>query len=157
MSIRNVTRSFGRGTLGCCGAAGTVGCCGGSAPGTVGCCGGGGAGGDGASAPSWAPNGPINQSFQRDNTPLSQLSGPGTLAGPSDVADASTGARVGGVVYGLVATASMAASAYHGYKRNDVPHGSPLGMALWWGLMGSIFPVIVPTIAVAQGYAKPEK
>lgn len=51
--------------------------------------------------------------------------------------------------WAIAAAASMAASAYHGYKRND-----SLGWALWWGLMGSLFPVVTPTIAVAQGFAK---
>lgn len=54
--------------------------------------------------------------------------------------------------YQIVATASMAVSAYHGYKRNN-----SIGWALWWGLMGSMFPIITPVIAVAEGYAKPLK
>ena len=48
-------------------------------------------------------------------------------------------------------TVSMAASAYHGYKRNN-----SIGWALWWGLMGAMFPVITPTIALAQGFGKPK-
>lgn len=53
------------------------------------------------------------------------------------------------VGWALVSTVSMAASAYHGYVRNrSVP------WALWWGLMGGLFPIITPVIAVAQGYAK---
>lgn len=57
-----------------------------------------------------------------------------------------------GVAVSLVSTASMAASAYHGYRRND-----SVGWALWWGLMGGMFPVIVPVIAVAQGFGEKEK
>ena len=57
----------------------------------------------------------------------------------------------GSVVWGALAVASMAASAYHGVKRN---RGS-IGYGIWWGVMGSLFPVITPTIAVAQGFAKP--
>lgn len=57
----------------------------------------------------------------------------------------------GSVAYGLLATASMAASAYHGVKRNK---GS-IGYGIWWGIMGAMFPVITPAIAVAQGFAKP--
>ena len=53
-------------------------------------------------------------------------------------------------IWGILATASGAASAYHGYRRND-----SVGWALWWFLMGSMFPVITPTIAVAQGFGKP--
>jgi hypothetical protein len=48
-----------------------------------------------------------------------------------------------------IQTASMAASAYHGYKRNH-----SVGWALWWGFMGAVFPVITPVIAVAQGFGK---
>jgi hypothetical protein len=51
-------------------------------------------------------------------------------------------------VWGTLATASFVASTYHGYKRNN-----SLGWALWWGLMGSVFPIVTPTIAVAQGFA----
>lgn len=55
-------------------------------------------------------------------------------------------------VWWLLSTASMAASAYHGYKRND-----SVGWAVGWGLLGGIFPIITPTIAVAQGFGKPKK
>lgn len=47
----------------------------------------------------------------------------------------------------VVVIASMAASVYHGYRRNQ-----SIGWALWWGLMGSMFPVVTPAIAVAQGF-----
>ena len=52
-------------------------------------------------------------------------------------------------IAGVLAVASAGVSAYHGYKRND-----SIGWALWWFLMGSIFPVVTPVIAVAQGYGK---
>lgn len=55
-------------------------------------------------------------------------------------------------IYGVLSTVSMAASAYHGYKRND-----SIGWALWWGFMGSMFPVITPVIGVAQGFGKPKR
>jgi len=58
----------------------------------------------------------------------------------------------GQIAWGVVATASMAASAYHGYKRNE-----SIGWALWWGLMGSLFPVITPAIALGQGFGRPPK
>jgi hypothetical protein len=48
-----------------------------------------------------------------------------------------------------LSTASMALSAYHGYKRND-----SVGWALVWGLLGGTFPVITPVIAVAQGFGQ---
>lgn len=57
-----------------------------------------------------------------------------------------------GIVWGVLATASAAASAYHGYKRNE-----SIGWAIWWFFMGSLFPVITPVIAVAQGFGKREK
>lgn len=53
------------------------------------------------------------------------------------------------VIYGLVGTASMALSAYHGYRRNN-----SVGWAIWWGFMGGLFPIITPVIAVAQGFGK---
>lgn len=49
----------------------------------------------------------------------------------------------------VLSTASMAASAYHGYKRND-----SVGWAVAWGLLGGMFPVLVPAIALAQGFGK---
>jgi hypothetical protein len=52
------------------------------------------------------------------------------------------------VMWGL-STVSMAASVYHGYKRNN-----SVGWALWWGLMGALFPIITPVIAFAEGYGK---
>ena len=51
--------------------------------------------------------------------------------------------------YYILGAVSMAASAFHGYKRNQ-----SVGWAVWWGLMGSFFPVITPTIALAQGFGK---
>lgn len=54
-----------------------------------------------------------------------------------------------GTIWAIASTASMAASAYHGYKRNN-----SIGWAIGWGLLGGLFPVITPTIAVAQGFGK---
>jgi len=63
----------------------------------------------------------------------------------------STSSKVGkNAVWGLLATASAAASGYHGIKRH---HGS-IGWGVWWFLMGGLFPIITPTVAVAQGFAK---
>jgi hypothetical protein len=53
------------------------------------------------------------------------------------------------MLWGIAATASMAAGVYHGYKRNN-----SLGWGLWWGLMGGLFPVVTPVVAVAQGFGK---
>lgn len=52
-------------------------------------------------------------------------------------------------VWYAASAASFAASIYHGYKRND-----SVGWAIWWGLMGALFPVVTPTVAVIQGFGK---
>jgi len=51
--------------------------------------------------------------------------------------------------FGILAIASGAASAYHGYKRNE-----SIGWGVWWFLMGTTFPVITPVIGLAQGFGK---
>jgi hypothetical protein len=56
------------------------------------------------------------------------------------------------IIWGVLSTASFAACVYHGYKRNN-----SVGWAIGWGVLGAIFPVITPTIAVAQGFGKPKK
>jgi hypothetical protein len=72
---------------------------------------------------------------------------------PSGVGTAAaTGALIGTGVMGLLVLGSIGASAYHGYKRNN-----STGWAVWWGLMGSLFPVITPAVAIAQGFGKREK
>lgn len=53
------------------------------------------------------------------------------------------------LIWGIASTASMAASAFHGYRRNQ-----SIGWALWWGLMGTVFPVVTPVIAAAQGFGR---
>ncbi len=52
----------------------------------------------------------------------------------------------------LASTASMAASTFHGYRRND-----SVGWALWWGFCGALAPIVTPVIAVAQGFGKPKR
>lgn len=60
------------------------------------------------------------------------------------------------LIFGVLSTISFAASVYHGYKRHeDGDH--PILWALGWGLMGAMFPVVTPVIAVAEGYGKPLK
>lgn len=67
-----------------------------------------------------------------------------------NVAPASNGVSAGvSLAFALLSTASMGVSAYHGYKRNQ-----SIGWALVWGFFGGVFPVIVPVIAVAQGFGK---
>jgi len=59
--------------------------------------------------------------------------------------------------YGL-ATVSSLASMYHGYKRNESKgSGKALAYGLWWGLMGTVFPLITPVVGIAQGFAKPKR
>jgi hypothetical protein len=56
--------------------------------------------------------------------------------------------------WGIASVASAAASGYHGIKRNN---GS-IGWGLWWFLMGGMFPIATPVIAIARkpGFAKPK-
>lgn len=56
------------------------------------------------------------------------------------------------VVEGTIVLGSAAASAYHGYKRNK-----SVGWAVWWGLMGFLFPIVTPAVAIAQGFGKRSK
>ena len=53
-------------------------------------------------------------------------------------------------IWGVLATLSAAASGYHGYRRNN-----SLGWGIGWFVLGSLFPVITPTVALAQGFGKP--
>lgn len=55
------------------------------------------------------------------------------------------------VLFALASLAGGAAGAYHGYKRS----GS-WGPAIGWSLGGSILPVIVVPVMLAQGFAKPK-
>jgi hypothetical protein len=52
------------------------------------------------------------------------------------------------VALGTLSAASSLVSLYHGYKRNN-----SLGWGLLWGFMGATFPLITPTVALAQGFA----
>ena len=84
-------------------------------------------------------------------TPMQMVSG---LAGLRRLGQATLGDTHGEPLripwyWYTISTVSMAASAYHGYRRNN-----SLGWALWWGFMGSLFPIFTPVIAVAQGYGK---
>lgn len=53
------------------------------------------------------------------------------------------------LIWGIASTVSMAASAFHGYRRNQ-----SIGWAIWWGLMGGVFPILTPVVALAQGFGK---
>ena len=88
------------------------------------------------------PQAPIQQAAQPAQVPVVAPS-PAMPSVPAD--DWKTTA------FTAVALASSGAGAYHGYKRN---HGS-IGWALWWSLMGGMFPIFTPAIALAQGFGKP--
>lgn len=55
-------------------------------------------------------------------------------------------------VFQLLPVAGSAASAYHGYRRNN-----SVGWAVAWGMLGFIFPIITPAIAFAQGFGERKK
>jgi hypothetical protein len=55
----------------------------------------------------------------------------------------------GSSIWGVLSIASAALSGYHGYKRNN-----SLGWGIAWFTLGGLFPVITPTIALAQGLGK---
>jgi hypothetical protein len=54
------------------------------------------------------------------------------------------------VVGGVAGIIGGALGTYHGYARNH-----SIGWALAWGALGSLAPVIVVPIALAQGLGKP--
>lgn len=56
-------------------------------------------------------------------------------------------------LWSLLSAASMGASAFHGYRR----HRGSIGWAVVWALMGGLFPIVVPAIALAEGFGKPMK
>lgn len=80
------------------------------------------------------PRGPLVTVPSSNNSPLTNPAAPSTMMN----------------IWGAVTVASMAASAYHGYKRN----GKSVGWGIGWGLLGSLFPIITPVVAVAEGFGK---
>lgn len=57
------------------------------------------------------------------------------------------------IFWGVASVVSTGIGAYHGYRRNN----DSIGWALWWALMGGMFPIVTPAIAFAQGFGKPRK
>jgi hypothetical protein len=53
---------------------------------------------------------------------------------------------------GILAIVSAAASGFHGYRRNQ-----SIPWALWWFIMGRIFPIVTPVLAISQGFARAKK
>ena len=54
--------------------------------------------------------------------------------------------------YIVVSNAAAIACIYHGYKRNE-----SVAWALMWGLGGAMLPLVLPVVAIAQGFAEPKK
>lgn len=52
-------------------------------------------------------------------------------------------------LWGIASVASSGACAYHGYKRNN-----SVGWAVGWAVLGGLFPIVAPAIAVAQGFGQ---
>lgn len=63
-------------------------------------------------------------------------------------ADGSPGSGLG-KFWAIASTASAALSGYHGYRRNE-----SIGWGIWWFVAGGTLPVLVPVLAVAQGFGK---
>ena len=86
---------------------------------------------------------------------IDTMPGGGTAMQPTPTLSQQDVTRIAGttlLVWGSLVVISSGASAYHGYKRN---RGS-VGAAVGWGLLGGIFPIITPAVALAQGFGKPK-
>lgn len=84
--------------------------------------------------------------------PVSSASSSSSLTPNSQGSSMNSPTTLETQIWSGLAVASVAASTYHGYKRND-----SVGWAIWWGLMGGIFPIITPVIAIAEGFGKRKK
>lgn len=54
-------------------------------------------------------------------------------------------------LWGTLSLVSAAASGYHGYRRNK-----SVGWGVTWFVLGALFPVVTPVIALAEGFGKPK-
>lgn len=79
-------------------------------------------------------------------TPPTDALAPPAGSAQQELARFSTTAMKVGFALGAL---SAAASAYHGYKRNN-----SLGWAIAWAAAGGFFPLITPAIGLAQGWGK---
>lgn len=78
------------------------------------------------------------------------MTGPAPTTAPTTTTPAAPSPWV--PVIAVVSTVSAVASTYHGYKRNN-----SVGWALVWGFLGALFPIITPTVAIAEGFGKPKR
>lgn len=53
------------------------------------------------------------------------------------------------MLWTAVRTVSIAASVYHGTRRND-----SIGWGITWGVLAAVAPVITPAVALAQGFGR---
>lgn len=96
----------------------------------------------------------VGDGYERDYFPLR-----GALGSYDDVDLA--GGRLGAISdytvptwLKIISALSAGASAYHGYRRHSRGE-HPVLWAIGWSLLGGLFPVVVPAIAMAQGFAEP--
>lgn len=76
-----------------------------------------------------------------------------SLVGRASAGKLTTADKVKSGVWAGLGVASMAASAVHGTRR----HNGSVGWGIAWAIMGALFPIITPSIAVAQGFGRPKK
>jgi len=55
------------------------------------------------------------------------------------------------LLWGVLSIGSAVASGFHGYYRHDRSAGAAAG----WAILGLLFPVITPAVALAQGFGQP--
>lgn len=98
-----------------------------------------------------ARTGEAEEIIGADGSPNEPVQGPSVLPTPTSAATPpSTTTSVLRAAYGMLGAVSAAASGFHGYRRNR----NSLGWGVAWFALGGMFPVITPTIAVAQGFGK---
>jgi hypothetical protein len=83
---------------------------------------------------------------------IDAMPGDGTALAPTPMMSSKRYPAATLLVYGGILIVSSGASAFHGYRRG---RGS-VGGAIGWGLLGALFPIITPAVALAQGFGKPK-
>lgn len=72
-----------------------------------------------------------------------------TSTAPDGTVTTTQGTTGAEIVLRVLVGVSAIASAYHGYKRNN-----SVGWGIWWGVMGALFPIITPGVALIEGFGK---